>query len=1080
MKKNIKYILLGITIFIVLINLIIANINPTAAASINNLTLNKNSKVAYDTASIISTGTSFNRYTIKYKSSTYIKGVLTYKVNGTTEKESFFLEPSSNWTTISSFINGYVDNRSATSSSVSVEFENISNSGTFSVESFELVSYPLIDDLIASISNSLAVPSYNNQKTVFIGNNNIKLGLSLKYGGSINYISANNNIFSSNYANINLINNADNGRFIQQCIYGNQKYLENGLSYISGKYDNIGGMYNPIQGGGIDSATQKEYNSKLVDIGITSDKKTIAIKTKPSLWRVNNTSYMNKYNDYYGGYTTDAYMLTTYTIRDNYIEVSASYIDFTDNVNDTNNGFSRSESPSVYTISALNEFYMYDLATKTPKQVSVGPTVDGNGFPQLNNGQLIPSHWGGFFSTNAGITEGIGLYHPTYDGSYQYMKGFVAGTSNSKVSTDSSTSFFTSIIHLQNGKISQFKKFNYDYILTLGNINNIRNIMDTYRNDHSYTLTVDPNGGSFNNKTTVTTLSPKLLAYWGNWNNIGAASRNGYTLLGYYTSSTGGEKVYDAAGAAVAGTYWKISTTTEEKYQYIGNKNLKIYARWQPNTYSITYDLAGGNANNPISYTIESANITLNNPTKEGYTFAGWTGTDLSSATKTVTITKGSTGNKSYTATWKKNEESPSESVKTYTLTLNPMNETNKTTSQKIEAGAVIGTLPTPTRKGYTFLGWYTDKTSGEKIIETTTYTYEKNITLYAQWKLVEYSITYELDGGIVSNNPNTYTVESANITLNNPTKEGYKFAGWLGTGISNATKTVTIQKGTTGIRKYIATWTPLSYKISFNPNGGKIDKTTKSVYAKEKLGTLPTPTKDKSSFLGWYTDKTNGEKIISTTIYNYEKDITLYAHWGEKNAPTIKYETEGATTNIPSEKVEKGKTYEVLPVPEKKGYQFLGWYTSKEYTEKVEVNTVVSSDTTLYAKWEIINYTIEYNLDGGVTNDNPNTYNVETKTFTLKKPTKEGYNFNGWLDETTGNIEETLKVEKGTTGNKIYTAIFSKIGEASLVEEKEETTIQKQEKFEIKKYIPLIVIIFMTILTIIGIISRKKERTKY
>ena len=77
-----------------------------------------------------------------------------------------------------------------------------------------------------------------------------------------------------------------------------------------------------------------------------------------------------------------------------------------------------------------------------------------------------------------------------------------------------------------------------------------------------------------------------------------------------------------------------------------------------PATYTITYDLAGGTVatENPATYTIESSDITLNNPTKDGYTFAGWTGTGLDAATETVTITQGSTGNRTYTATWTASE----------------------------------------------------------------------------------------------------------------------------------------------------------------------------------------------------------------------------------------------------------------------------------------------------------------------------------------------------------------------------------------------------------------------------------------
>lgn len=72
-----------------------------------------------------------------------------------------------------------------------------------------------------------------------------------------------------------------------------------------------------------------------------------------------------------------------------------------------------------------------------------------------------------------------------------------------------------------------------------------------------------------------------------------------------------------------------------------------------------------------------------------------------------------------------------------------------------------------------------------------------------------EYTITYTLDGGTVATaNPTKYTRATAAFTLNNPTKEGYTFAGWTGTGLEEATETVTIAKGSTGARSYTATWT--------------------------------------------------------------------------------------------------------------------------------------------------------------------------------------------------------------------------------------------------------------------------------
>ena len=116
-------------------------------------------------------------------------------------------------------------------------------------------------------------------------------------------------------------------------------------------------------------------------------------------------------------------------------------------------------------------------------------------------------------------------------------------------------------------------------------------------------------------------------------------TRTGYTQTGWATVD-GGEKVYDLSGV------------------YTTNAALTLYPVWQTDTYAITYDLNGGTAaeGNPDSYTVETETITLKNPTRPGFTFTGWSGTGLTGEDNlTVTIPKGSTGDRSYTAHWRYN-----------------------------------------------------------------------------------------------------------------------------------------------------------------------------------------------------------------------------------------------------------------------------------------------------------------------------------------------------------------------------------------------------------------------------------------
>ena len=230
--------------------------------------------------------------------------------------------------------------------------------------------------------------------------------------------------------------------------------------------------------------------------------------------------------------------------------------------------------------------------------------------------------------------------------------------------------------------------------------------------------------------------------------------------------------------------------------------NRSYTAHWSLNTYSITYDLNGGTASgNPTSYTVESATITLNQPTKTGYTFTGWSGTDLTGEDNlTVTIPAGSTGDRSYTAHW---------SLNTYSITydLDGGTASGNPDFYTVESSTI--TLNPPTRTGYTFIGWSGTDLSGSDNLTVTIPTGSiGNRSYTAHWSLNTYSITYDLDGGTAFGNPDSYTVESAAITLNEPTKAGYVFTGWSGTDlVGEDNLTVTIPAGSSGDRRYTAHW---------------------------------------------------------------------------------------------------------------------------------------------------------------------------------------------------------------------------------------------------------------------------------
>ena len=127
----------------------------------------------------------------------------------------------------------------------------------------------------------------------------------------------------------------------------------------------------------------------------------------------------------------------------------------------------------------------------------------------------------------------------------------------------------------------------------------------------------------------------------------------------------------------------------------------------------------------------------------------------------------------------------------------------SKVKSLTVPCGETATAPADPTKPGYTFAGWYLDGKAYDFAAPVT-----ENLTLKAKWTTNSYTITYDLDGGTAEGNPGTYTAETDSFTLKNPTRPGYTFIGWSGTGLTGENNmTVTIEKGSTGDRSYTAHW---------------------------------------------------------------------------------------------------------------------------------------------------------------------------------------------------------------------------------------------------------------------------------
>ena len=222
-----------------------------------------------------------------------------------------------------------------------------------------------------------------------------------------------------------------------------------------------------------------------------------------------------------------------------------------------------------------------------------------------------------------------------------------------------------------------------------------------------------------------------------------------------------------------------------------------------------------------------------------------------------------------------------------YTLTFNPNGGKVSPTSVVLLEGQLYSDLPTPTKDGYTFDGWYTLASGGEQVTKDTKMG-NKDTTIYAHWtktdeKQKTYKLTYDANGGKVS--PSSKTVKDGEKigTLPTPTKEGYTFDGWYIKGSEfKVNANSTIDRDTTLFAHWIKKETQTkTYTITLNANGGTVSSSSTTVKEGEKVGTLPTPTKDGYTFDGWYTSASGGNKVDSNSTIS--SDTTLYAHWSEE-----------------------------------------------------------------------------------------------------------------------------------------------------------------------------------------------------
>lgn len=498
-----------------------------------------------------------------------------------------------------------------------------------------------------------------------------------------------------------------------------------------------------------------------------------------------------------------------------------------------------------------------------------------------------------------------------------------------------------------------------------------------------------------------------------------------------------------------------------------GHVTLKPY--WTLVTYTASFDFNGGTLNGS-SETSKSYNINsyFDFPTgvkKDYYSFnneylvkipdGSWSvSSDAYKAGSNSDV--GNYGNVTFIAQY-----TPIEYTVTYNSNGGSSVDDESLMSYNVES---THSLPAVSRTGYKFIGWTPDEESGSWVkykdgkINTypagTTFTNKNgNVTLIAVWESAAFELTLQLDEGNVTHN---YAYAST-LEITNPTKSGYKFAGWKVIAAPDADTTWTVGEtfkpdgdGNTviipanrlGDVVLEPMWEPVSYTLSFNSNGGSA--ASSFTYDIEDSVTLPVITKNGYNLVNWSVSTTEGNWVgtyaagtaIPAGLYG---DTQFVANW-EKAEYTVTLDADGGT-GVPATLAYNIEANTELPTPTRIGYSFDGWeVTAFGTTHSWEMGDVYDNalpagqygDVTLKAKWTHTAYTIILSTIG--TPIGNKVYYIDSDAFYLPAASYPGYQFDGWTvtrqggNWVQGDKYTTASEIKGMYGNVTLTASFSPI----------------------------------------------------
>ncbi|MCF7931716.1 MAG: leucine-rich repeat protein [Acholeplasmataceae bacterium] len=449
-------------------------------------------------------------------------------------------------------------------------------------------------------------------------------------------------------------------------------------------------------------------------------------------------------------------------------------------------------------------------------------------------------------------------------------------------------------------------------------------------------------------------LSDIRVTYDDVYGSLPIPTKMGYTFIGWALDQERTSMIFEE-------TVVKIATTHT------------LYAIWEINQYTINFDTNGGSVVESITEDYETVVTSPEDPIREGYTFMGWWDQAVPETMPSEDVF--------LTALWQINQ---------YTIDFNsnggsaiqPITQYYETTVMAPED---------PIREGYTFMGW---NQSVPEVMPA------EDVELTALWQINQYTINFDTNGGSVVESI-TEDYETVVIAPEDPIREGYTFLGWWDQAVPETMPSEDVF--------LTALWQINQYTIDFNSNGGSAIQPITQDY--ETIVIAPEdPIREGYTFMGWYRDGLGAESYTFDLMP--AENVNVQALWHN----TITFESNGGSL-VPSITLPAGTVISPPDHPIRNESIFMGWFIDEELLEEFVFLTMPESNMTLYAKWQVEQYSmIFYDADGTVLADDVYDYGTDQSQFTIPILVAEiGYSAR-WNEE----IPETMPGE-----DLIFTAVY-------------------------------------------------------